>query len=236
MALSPLGLAQTSTTETPPPPPSSPSPEKKKKVWTEEDLRKIQGGVSVVGEPDKPPAKAKKAAPTESAKAEEALPEEAPERPPCKSWSWAAAVDAVLSSQGVNLGRVYWIQRSYGGEICTTELGDLAALAKRVEGDYVLDDLSKIHIQAEVFTGLPVEVVGVQESTGILHIVVWKGHPYLTTSYTGVRWVSGGITVGYNLQTLTMTDPYEDRSVRLDRATEANWDIQGGVRFTVKPR
>lgn len=250
ITLTPPGVAQSDTQPVPQlsstssSPTETTSPKKKKKVWTEEELQKLHGGISVVGQPAPPPADkavTDKAATGKATAnkgilpaAEEEVAEASPERPPCKSWSWAADVDAVLSAQGVNLGREYWIDKSYGGSICTTELGDIATLAKRVEGDYVLDDQSKIRIQAVVFAGLPVDVVASQENTGIMSIMVYKGHPYVTTGYTGVRFVSpSGITVRYALQTVTMTDPYDDRTVILDHARDELKDFQGGVRFVV---
>ena len=236
MALSPLGFAQTSTTGTPLPPPSSPSPEKKKKVWTEDDLRRMQGGVSVVGEADKPPAKKKKTAPDDTAKAEEPLPEEPPEQPPCKSWSWASAVNAALSAQGVNFGREYWVQKCYGGEICTTELGNVAALAKRVGGDYALEDASKILVQAETFAGIPPDFPAADKK-GIPHIVIWKRHPYVITDHHGIIYTDeNGNVTGYWLQDMTMVDLYEDRTVRFNHQSDSLQNIQAVARFTVKPR
>jgi hypothetical protein len=145
-------------------------------------------------------------------------------------------VDAVLSAQGVNLGREYWVMRTYGGAICTTALGDVAALANRVAGDYALEDGSKVHIKAEAYPGLLSDLIAAQENTEIVNIVSWKGHPYLVTGYTGARVYVNGALAGYKMQTLTMTDPYEDRSVRFDRAKDSLQEFQGTVRFVVTRR
>lgn len=197
----------------------------------------------MVGEPAAPaktaPGKAdknKQAASKGILPAEEEAPEAPPERPPCKSWSWAAAVDAVLSAQGVNFGREYWVMRIYGGEICTTELGNVAALANRVGGDYALEDASKVRVQAETFSGIPRDFPAVDKK-GVPHIVIWKQHPYVITDHHGIIYTDeNGNVTGYWLQEMTMVDPYENRTVRFSHQTDNLQNIQGMVRFTVKPR
>ena len=54
------------------------------------------------------------------------------------------AVDTVLRQQGVRMDRSLWVQKAYGGDICTASLGSVENLARPVAGDYTLDDGSKI--------------------------------------------------------------------------------------------
>ena len=226
---------------------SGTSTQKKKKVWTEEDLRKLKGGVNVVGEPaaanpkkdDKQAAEKADAGSGILADREEEAPAAEPEKPPCKSWSWAAAVETVLAPQGVSFGQIFWLSKSYGGEVCTQELGSISSLARRVEGDYTLDDGTRIRIEARTFANFPdgAAIVTSQEK-GLPYIVAWKRHPYVAAGYTGVKLVDSesGVVAGYSLDTVDLVDPYEGRQVTFDRAKDNLADIQGLVQFVVTPR
>lgn len=227
--LSAVAFAQQSGSSTPS---SPPPPDKKtaKKVWTEEELRRIRSGsVSVVGE-SVPPAESTEAsgdAEEEKAAKPEASPAGEPagrvQPPPCKNKSWAAAVHKVLAAQGVDLGADYWEVKCYGASVCTTEMGNVAALAGSIQGDYVLDDGKKVRIQANPSTRLPgSEAFIAVHDQGRAFLVVWKKHPYVTSGFTKQRIVysappevGGGTKVEYLVDSFDLMDPYEGRQVTI---------------------
>ena len=239
------GAPQTETAAAP----SQTSEQKKKtkKVWTEDDLRRIRrAGVSVVGET--PPAKNEstaKAGPDEEEAEEAALssePEPAPEpaRPPCMSRSWGAGVEIVLAAQGVSLGTDYWVLKCYGGDVCTTQVGSVPALVRSVEGDYTLDDGTRVRIQARTWGGFPEggSMVDTQEQ-GREYLVVWKKHPYVTAGYKGVKrivWTDGVSYVDYVLDTVKLVDPYEGRQVTFSTKKDRFEDIDAVVELVVSKR
>ena len=175
--------AQSSTSSTDP---TQPKP-KPKKVYTEDDLSELSGGISVVGEATKP-AKKKTAAdakdPGKADPAESEAEEEddsALDRPQCESLAWGMTVDAVLRQQGVSLDRNLWVQKAYGGDLCTPTLGSPDNLARSVTGDYALDDGSRIRINAMLFPGLPSSAAFVESvKAGKPWILIVGGHPWLT--------------------------------------------------------
>ena len=196
-------------------PPKEPPQKKSKKVWTTEDLSKIRGGVSVVGEKPAPP---KTEAGDEEADEEEGPrvlePESAVKVEPCLSRSWSAAVDAVLSGQGVSLGRDVWMDRFFGGDLCPPALPSAPTLAKRIDGDHFLEDGTKVKLQAVVFSGsLPANDIVAKHDGGTSFLLLWKGHPYVTTSMGGVVLVSQEGRQ-YEIQDIGLYDPYEDHQTK----------------------
>ena len=192
------------------------SKRKSKKVWTTEDLSKIRGGVSVVGEKPAPPKTDEDD--TEADEAEVSKlpePEKTVEVERCLSRSWSAAVDAILAGQGVGLGRSFWMDRFFGGDVCPATLPAAATLAKRIDGDHYLDDGSKVKLQAVVLgVNAPKGLVDASERDSSC-VVVWKGHPYLATHLGGIVWVSDDGSRTYEIQEIDLFDPYEDRRAKL---------------------
>ncbi|MGH9579431.1 MAG: hypothetical protein ACRD2R_00430 [Terriglobales bacterium] len=243
------GEAQAAASPSNPPQAASGAPAKKpRKVLTEDDLRQLRGTISVVGESPQPAGKAagaKKPAEAEAdsdilADTEEVAAEA--ERPPCVSWSWAAGVEAVLRAQGVNLDSMFWLMKSYGGEKCTDQLGNVASLAQAVQGDYTLDDGTRVRVDATVLGGFPDgnQMVSRHEQ-GIEYIVVWKGHPYVTSGYGGVKRVTqdrlgGTVMVEYVLETVDLVDPYQGRRVTFSRETDSLQEIGAVVQLVVTKR
>jgi len=198
-------------------PSKEPAKKKSKKVWTTEDLSKIRGGVSVVGEKEAPREPAEED--PETSEAQEPLPAEArktKEIEPCVSRSWSAAVDPVVSAQGVGLGRSFWMDRFFGGDLCPAVLPGVPALAKRLDGDHFLDDGTKVKLQAVIFSGRlpPANDIAVMHDRGGSYVLVWKGHPYVTTNIGGVVWVSDEGSREYVLDTIDLYDPYENRRAK----------------------
>ncbi len=203
--------------------PKEPAQKKSKKVWTTEELSKIRGGVSVVGEKPAPPKTEEDDSETDEAvEPKVPEPEKAAEVERCLSRSWSWAVDAILSGQGVGLGQSFWMDRFFGGDVCPATLPAAASLARRIDGDQFLDDGTKVKLQAVV--------LGISASSGMVEVsergsscvVVWKGHPYVTTHLRGIVWTDKSGARTYEIQEIDLYDPYEGR--------RAKFSIQRGDR------
>ena len=100
---------------------------KSKRIWTNDDMPSLSGGINVLGEKDTP----KEDAAVPAAKKER-------EQEKCESDAWVAAVTAILNSQGVPYGKRYWAERLFG-YMCVENV-TVNAVASRIDGDYALDD------------------------------------------------------------------------------------------------
>ncbi|MDP9264273.1 MAG: hypothetical protein M3O85_08150, partial [Acidobacteriota bacterium] len=99
----------------------------------------------------------------------------------CENWAWAAGVETILRTENVPLDQHYWVQKSDGGEICLESLAPLEQLSKVVTGEYVLDDTSKVRLEARYTLGAPANLDSIILSlrAGQPALLVWKGHAYV---------------------------------------------------------
>ncbi len=185
---------------------------KKKHVYTDEDmlLLKRKGGVSVVGDgsasssADDPARATGQAAKPQPA----ANPLRAPQAD-CLTYSWAASVETAVLQLNVPLDRSFWLMKSFGGSVCRSSLGALPPLVNAINGDYVLDDGSKVHLTANaVFGAMPkVDDLVAAGQSGKPYIFVWRGHPSLVERVEGIDRQGGGGHV-ISLSKITLIDPY----------------------------
>jgi hypothetical protein len=183
-----LAVAQTEPTIPAPTPPKKP-----RKVYTEDDLKKMRRGVSVVGtktdegsaaaEAEKTETKEGVKPPSVSGDVKTTSEESAPAKPAqqCKSSSWAAVVYAVASEQNVPFDQAYWHQKLFGHRFCTDQVGTPANIAASIKGEYVLDDGRHVFISVPMYKPFPlVEQLVSNNDAGERLVVVWKGRPYYT--------------------------------------------------------
>ena len=202
------------------------------KVYTEDDLKELKGGISVIGEPAKAPTKDKNdpqspAAPKQKSK----IPDKSEG---CSDWAVASAVAAALGSQGVPFDASYWIDKIYGGTRCPKSIGGLSSIAGSVDGDYTLDDASRVRIRTKVgVPGAGVMVDNVKGNRPML--VVWQGVPYVSQSVRYVKEVYSDGSILYKIKEMDLTNPYLDKTVtfRADKDREADLEA---MEFAVTPR
>ena len=186
-----------------PPPPANPAPKPKaKKVWTNQDVENIQGGVSVVGSEQ---AKSDSRSPARTAGRQEK---------PCASHAWLRAVMMVLRGQGVPPNGGYWNDRIFGG-LCKGATVD--EIAKAVEGKHTFDNGAQFTVKAEASGDWPQSyamVAAAQKSRPF--IVSYKGEPYLATYVDFIDRVHSNGSHTYNISKVTLTHPLSGAVVLFD--------------------
>jgi hypothetical protein len=73
----------------------------------------------------------------------------------CTNWAWAVAVEAMLKSQQVAIKQNVWVQKANYGEVCIDTVPALEALAKVIDGAYVLDDGRHVRLESRYISGAP---------------------------------------------------------------------------------
>lgn len=200
---------------------------KAKRVWTNQDVENIKGGINVVGQPDKP-------APSSKTKDETPATPEVPAEV-CESDGWARAVATVVQARGAKMGARFWATRLFNN-LCTSSV-QVEAVSRRITGDYSLEDGAKIHLNADVIPhSLPKAaelVAAVNEQRPF--IVAWKGHPYIIDRVDYVDNVYDGISM-YSISKLYMTNALTGRTT-LWEATAANLkEIDATLQIAVTTR
>lgn len=197
------------------------------RVWTNEDLQDLKGGINVVGQPDEstPSNKSNAVKPTGAESSSEL----------CESDGWADAVAAVVGIQGANLDSKFWAARLFSN-LCTSGIR-VDAVSPRITGDYTLDSGKKVRLKADfILHNLPTAaaiVAAIDERRSF--IIVWKGRPYVTNRVDYVDNMYDGVSM-YTIQKLYLTNAMTRKPV-LFEATAANLkEIDGGLQITVTTR
>jgi hypothetical protein len=73
----------------------------------------------------------------------------------CTNWAWAVGVEAMLKSQQVTIKQNAWVQKANFGEVCIDAVPELEALAKVIDGPYVLDDGRHVRLESHYISGAP---------------------------------------------------------------------------------
>ncbi len=105
----------------------------------------------------------------------------------CANWAWAASVEAVLRSDGVQeYKQDYWVDKLWGGR-CLESAGDPEELIKSLEGEYLIDDGRHVRVAVTYAPGLPVNASAVLVPIiyNRLQIAMLKGKAVL---FTGAQW------------------------------------------------
>ena len=210
---------------------------KAKRVWTDDDIKKLKGPISVVGDTrttpaDKPKPDVKSG---DSSKTAATVPSE-PKNDECVSEDWAAAIAMVGQAQGATLDANYWSMKLFGGACLTTVKPQ--AVAARLNGDYVLDDGSKLRINSDLFPTLPPTIIATMADHKPFAIG-WKGGAYVVTFVEYVDQVvydGGGQTHIYYPSKLTLTGPRSGRTVIFDVTKNNASELDGSITLAVSSR
>lgn len=135
----------------------------------------------------------------------------------CENWAWAGGVEAILRAQNVPLDQHYWVQKSDGGEICLESLAPLEQIARVLNGEYVLDDGSKVRLEARYTAGSPVNldsiILGLRGGRPAL--LVWKGHAYILYGVVYDEYVAPTGNRFFDIRELKLVDPFFEDEGRL---------------------
>lgn len=197
----PLALCAQSA---PPQGPANPAPKPKaKKVWSNEDVENIQGGVSVVGD-SKAATQDAAAAPRGAARRQE----------DCASDPWLVAVLLALRQQGVPPNVEYWKDRIFGG-LCKPT--NLEAIAAALEGKHTFDSGAQFTVKTEASGDWPESSAMVaMTAKNRTFLVSYKGEPYLATHVNYIDRVHSNGSHSYNISKITLTHPVSGAVVLFD--------------------
>ena len=208
---------------------SQQEPQKSKapRVWTNEDVESLTGGINVVSQPGEsaPSPKAPKA--QEGDPTENKAPLEL-----CESDGWADAIAAVVRIQGVRLDNKFWAARLFSN-LCSYGI-KIEAISPRITGDYTLDSGKKVHLKADfILRNLPTAaaiVAAIDEQRSF--IISWKGRPFVINRVDYVDNAYNGVSM-YTIQKLYLTNAMTRKPLLLE-ATAANlMEIDGSLQITV---
>ena len=206
-------------------PPATTRVEKKSRTWTNEDLEKLTGGVSVIGGTDSASAPMKPATKKSSgAKEEEA----------CESDAWVVGVTGVLRQQGVMFPPRFWSERLFG-DTCVNNV-PVNTVAPRIAGDYTLEDGTKLHLTADVFAGLPTAPEIVSSITERHPLIIkWKGQPLVMTKVDYIDRQYNFVSA-YSISSLMLTNVLTGRVLIFDMKTHSEKEIEGTLEVKVAKR
>jgi hypothetical protein len=156
----------------------------------------------------------------------------------CLNWAWAAAVDLMLTRQGVtDFKQSDWILKANGGEVCIDSPIDLNAVKKALDGDYVLLDTRKVHLQTNVILGTPRDMGYFIESlqNGRPLLVLLQGKPLVLQSIEYDEYIYPNNQRMYEARKLTLLDPFGGKPIVFAKLTDDSTDITGVLEVRVGP-
>ncbi len=212
----------------------SDAPKKPPRVYTNDDLEGLSGGISVVGEAAKPAKPSKEKDKAQPAAAAVPARSKAPTNKECADWGWGVVVAEALNYKGVPFDAEYWVDKTFGTTRCLGKVPSAATMAAAIDGDYTLDDGSKIHIQSSVgVPGAAGVVEGIDKNKPF--VVIWRGLPYLAGGIRGVKNVYDDGTVQYVIEEMTLSNPYLEKTVTFSAKTDKENELEA-VDFRVSKR
>ncbi len=209
-------------------------PKKPPRVYTNDDLEGLSGGINVVGEaakPAKPTKDKEQPAPAASAAVKSKAPAT---KDQCADWGWGVVVAETLNYKGVPFDAEYWTDKTFGTTRCLAKVPSAATMAAAIDGDYTLDDGTKIHIKSSV--GVP-GAAGVVEGidSNKPFVVVWRSIPYLASGIRGVKNVYDDGSVQYVIEEMTLSNPYLQKTVVFSAKKDKESELEA-VDFRVTRR
>jgi len=208
-----------------PPPPPKPKPKAgTKHVYTEDDLRGLRGGVSVMGSTEKPPSAANSGSsntftslgPDDSYDSDGAPPPKSKEAD-CPSLTLSFALERIFSEQGYDLGHELWNSKLFGGPDLCKALPGADELISRIEGDYT--DTSSRHARIEItlYRDLPTrQARQAAEVDGRHFLVLFNKNAWVLESFEYRLDNVGGQTMRTGIDGLNLVDEYHGGGELLD--------------------
>ena len=149
---------------------------------------------------------------------------------PCGNWAWAAAMEAILARQRVELDQRYWILKLNGGLPCLDSAGAFEDLKKQIDGEYVLADHRRVRIEVKYRESLPetTDALILPMALGRPYMIWWKGQPYLVKGATWDEFIYQTGQKLVEIKTLKLIDPAQSgakREVVFDRTVDDTHDL-----------
>jgi hypothetical protein len=161
----------------------------------------------------------------------------------CENWAWMAAVQAMMSAQGVTYTQDALADKSYGGTMCVDTLPSLEQISLWLDGDYQLDNGTKFTLKTVRVTGAPTTIddliVNLRQQRPML--LVWKNHAYVLEGMVYNEFLHPTGSHRFEVQELRLVDPLapedaDSRHVTFTRADDDPNDIQGMLWLEIEPK
>jgi hypothetical protein len=155
----------------------------------------------------------------------------------CENWAIAAGLEEMLRKKGVSLDQSFWVMRLNYGELCA-DLPSMDALAKVVNGEFVLDDGRHVRLELQFTPGAPGQVdsiiAGLQEQQ--VSVLIWNGHPYYIAGVTYDEYIGKDGSRLFEIKELRLANTFAGKpGLTFVRGRDDPAEIQGIVTVTMNP-
>ena len=128
----------------------------------------------------------------------------------CQNWGLAAGLENILKKQDVALDQNFWVMRFSGGELCLPQLPSAEALARAVNGEFVLEDGRHVRLELRYVAGGPSNiddvVAGIQHKQ--LSLLLLRGHAYYLTGVTYDEYIGRDGSRLFEVRELRLADTF----------------------------
>ena len=150
----------------------------------------------------------------------------------CTNWAWAVALEAMLRAQQVTIKQNAWVQKAHFGELCIDDAISLEALAKLVDGPYILDDGRHVRLQSRIISGapsIPDDLIA-PLALGRPVLMFWKSRPLVVRAVTYDEYIYPNGQRMFQIKQMTLVDPLltgKDREVSFENGRDDPADLAG---------
>ena len=127
----------------------------------------------------------------------------------CTNWAWAVAIEAMLKSQQVAIKQNDWVQKANYGEVCIDVVPKLEALAKVIDGAYVLDDGRHVRLESRYISGAPTipDDLIAPLRLGLPVLLFWKSRALVVRAATYDEYIYPNGQRMFQIKELKLVDP-----------------------------
>lgn len=158
----------------------------------------------------------------------------------CTNWAWAVAVEAMLKSQQVAIKQNDWVQKANYGEVCIDTAPALEALAKVIDGAYVLDDGRHVRLESRYILGAPTipDDLIAPLRQGLPVLLFWKSRALVVRAATYDEYIYPNGQRMFQIKELKLVDPLltgKQRELSFVNGRDDPADIGGVFHVVVVP-
>ncbi len=148
----------------------------------------------------------------------------------CPNWGLAAGMENILKNQDVALDQNFWVMRLSGGELCLPQLPSAEALARVVNGEFVLEDGRHVRLELRYVAGAPSNVddvvAGIQRKQ--LSLLLLRGHAYYLTGVTYDEYIGRNGSRLFEVRELRLADTFpKSPGLTFQKGRDDPADIEG---------
>ncbi len=156
----------------------------------------------------------------------------------CTNWAWAAAIEAMLRSQQVTIKQNAWVQKANYGEVCIDAAPTVEALAKVIDGPYVLDDGRHVRLESRYIAGVPTApddlIAPLRQGQPVL--LFWKSRALVVRAVTYDEYIYPNGQRMFQIKEMKLVDPLltgKEREASFVNGRDNPSEISGVFRVVV---